>query len=204
MGNHETNITWQQSVISPENRMALNGHRGGVIWLTGLSGSGKTTIANELERRLFHEQIHTFTLDGDNLRHGLNSDLGFTQADRAENVRRLGEVAKLFVDAGLIVIVAAISPFRIDREKVRAMFSHGLFTEVFLACSLEVCEQRDPKGLYKRARAAELLEFTGISSPYEEPLHPELTIRTDELSIEAAADLIWEAVVTWPNTPLAR
>ncbi|MGO4547743.1 adenylyl-sulfate kinase [Paenibacillus sp. 2TAB23] len=189
------NVTWQQSTISLDNHASLKGHRGGVIWLTGLSGSGKSTLASELGKRLFSHHIHTFILDGDNLRHGLNSDLGFSQTDRKENIRRLGEVAKLFVDAGLVVIVAAISPFRIDRDQARSLFPADRFFEVFLSCSLRVCEQRDPKGLYKKARADEITDFTGITSPYEKPIDPEVIVKTDELTIDETVDTIWRKVV---------
>ncbi|CAM4254858.1 adenylyl-sulfate kinase [Paenibacillus endophyticus] len=189
------NVTWQQGTVNLDNHASLKGHRGAVIWLTGLSGSGKSTVASELEKRLFRHHIHTFILDGDNLRHGLNRDLGFSQTDRKENVRRLGEVAKLFVDAGLVVIVAAISPFRIDREQARTLLPADRFFEVFLSCPLKVCEQRDSKGLYKKARAAEITDFTGISSPYEEPRDPEIIVKTDELSIDETVDTIWKKVM---------
>ncbi len=159
-----------------------NGHDGCVIWLTGLSGAGKSTIATELEREMFNLGQHVYILDGDNVRHGLCSDLGFSPDDRTENIRRVGEVAKLFADAGVICITAFISPYRADRELVRTIMPAGQFVEVFVNAPIEVCEQRDPKGLYAKARSGLIKEFTGISAPYEAPLNPEIEIRTDLLS----------------------
>ncbi len=172
----------------PENRITAaqreqrNGHRGLVIWLTGLSGAGKTTIATELERQLFRERHHTYLLDGDILRRGLCRDLNFSAQSRTENIRRAGEVAALFADAGCIVIAAFISPGRADRERVRRVLSPGRFIEVFVNAPLDVCESRDVKGLYAKARTNELKEFTGISAPYEAPLQPEIELRTDQLT----------------------
>ena len=166
-------------------RSKVKCHQPLVIWLTGYSGSGKSTIANALEYRLVNEhQAHTYLLDGDNIRTGLNAGLGFSEADRQENIRRIGEVARLMYDAGLIVITAFISPFRADRDCVRARFEPGAFWEVYVSCPLEVCEQRDPKGLYKKALSGEIADFTGISSPYEEPLRPELVLKSAEASVE--------------------
>jgi bifunctional enzyme CysN/CysC len=156
------------------------------VWFTGLSGSGKSTLANLLEKRLHTQGRHTYVLDGDNVRHGLNRDLGFTEADRVENIRRVAEVAKLMVDAGLIVIVAFISPFRVEREFARSLFAPGEFVEVFVDAPLEECERRDPKGLYAKARRGEIPAFTGISSPYEPPLQPELRLRPAEYDLDAA------------------
>ncbi len=175
-----TNIFWHEGNIKKEDRERLNQHRGVCVWFTGLSGSGKSTIANEVEQMLYERGIHTYVLDGDNIRHGLNKNLGFSPADRTENIRRIGEVARLFVDAGLVVATAFISPYRQDRDSVRELMGPGEFVEVYVECDLAVCEQRDPKGLYKKARAGEIPEFTGISAPYEAPLHPELVVNTSQ------------------------
>ena len=161
-----------------------------VLWFTGLSGSGKSTIANEVEKQLFLMNRHTFLLDGDNVRHGLNRDLGFTEVDRIENIRRVGEVAKLMTDAGLIVLTAFISPFRAEREMVRAMLPQGEFIEIFVDTPLEVAEARDVKGLYKKARSGQLKNFTGIDSPYEAPENPEIRVNTVDMAPEEAAQFI--------------
>ena len=184
------NIHWQALEVDKSARTRLNGHKPGVIWLTGLSGAGKSTIANLLERRLHAQGVHTYLLDGDNVRHGLNRDLGFTAADRVENIRRIGEVAKLMVDAGLMVVTAFISPFRSERQMARDLVAEGEFIEVFVDTPLEEVEKRDPKGLYKKARRGELKNFTGIDSPYEAPEAPEIRIETLRHSPEEAADLI--------------
>ncbi len=174
--------------VSRQDRSEIKGHRPAVLWFTGLSGSGKSTIANAVEQRLNQSyHAHTYLLDGDNIRTGLNRGLGFSQEDREENIRRIGEVARLFVDAGLIVLTAFISPYRADRERVRALLPEGEFIEVYVRCPLDVCEQRDPKGLYRKARAGQIPEFTGISSPYEEPLHPELALNSGAFSVEECA-----------------
>lgn len=173
------NITWHDSKITQPQRTELKAHQAVCIWLTGLSGSGKSTLAVELERQLFELGVHTYLLDGDNIRHGLNKDLRFTDEDRHENIRRIGEVAKLFVDAGLIVITAFISPFEKDRDNVRELFDNGKFIEIFVDCDFDICEKRDPKGLYKKARNGEINDFTGIDSPYEKPLSPELILKND-------------------------
>ena len=185
-----TNIVWHQGAVTREDRAQLNGHRGCTIWLTGLSGSGKSTIAVDLEKRLLERGVRTYILDGDNIRHGLNKNLGFSPEDRTENIRRIGEVAKLFTDAGLVAVTAFISPYRADRDQVRALLQPGEFVEVFVDCPVEVCEQRDVKGLYKKARAGEIKEFTGISAPYEAPEQAELTINTAGQSVEESAKQI--------------
>ncbi|HEY5911994.1 MAG TPA: adenylyl-sulfate kinase [Verrucomicrobiae bacterium] len=177
------NIYWSRGRVTAHQRELRNGHCGCVIWLTGLSSAGKSTIATELERELFNLGRHVYVLDGDNIRHGLGSDLGFSPGDRAENIRRIGEVAKLFSDAGVVCITAFISPYRADRDMVRNILPAGRFVEVFVNAPLEVCEQRDPKGLYAKARAREIKEFTGVSAPYEPPLKPEIELRTDQLTV---------------------
>jgi adenylylsulfate kinase len=182
-----TNIVWHQGAVTRDDRQEVNGHRGCIVWLTGLSGSGKSTIAVDLEKRLWERGVRAYILDGDNIRHGLNKNLGFSPADRTENIRRIGEVAKLFTDAGLVTLTAFISPYRADRDQVRALVPAGDFVEVHVICPVEVCEQRDVKGLYKKARAGEIKEFTGISAPYEAPLEPELAIDTSAQSVDASA-----------------
>ncbi len=176
------NIYWSHGKVTPTHRASRNGHPGGVIWLTGLSGSGKSTIATELERELFNLGKQAYVLDGDNIRHGLCSDLAFSPQDRRENIRRVGEVAKLFMDAGFIVITAFISPYRADRELVRKIIPEGRFIETYVNAPVEICEQRDPKGLYAKARAQEIKEFTGVSAPYEPPLNPEIELLTGQTS----------------------
>jgi adenylyl-sulfate kinase len=172
-------VVWQEASITRAARERLAGHRGCTIWFTGLSGSGKSTLAHALERKLWARGVRTYVLDGDNVRCGLNADLGFALCDRRENVRRIGEVAKLFTDAGVVVSAALISPYRSDRDRVRRIIGPDDFVEVFVDAPLQVCEQRDPKGLYARARAGELDAFTGISAPYEPPSSPDIIIRTD-------------------------
>ncbi|MCY3018759.1 MAG: adenylyl-sulfate kinase [Planctomycetota bacterium] len=176
-------VVWHKTKIAADDRALRNGHTGAVIWLTGLSASGKSTIAMELENELFHHGLNTYVLDGDNVRHGLCGDLGFSPKDRTENIRRVGELAHLMVDAGLIVITTFISPYREDRARVRRILEGKDFIEVYVQCPLDVCKQRDPKGLYKKALAGQVKEFTGISAPYEEPLNPELVLETDKLTV---------------------
>lgn len=183
-------VTPADARITAVLREERNGHPGLVIWLTGLSGAGKTTVATELERQLFRAGRHTYLLDGDILRRGLCRDLGFAPMDRRENIRRVGEVAALFADAGCIAIAAFISPFREDRDIIRRILGPKRFVEVFVNAPLEVCERRDVKGLYAKARAGQLKEFTGVSSPYEAPLQPEVEIRTDQLTVAASVAAI--------------
>ena len=190
-----TNITWHEATVTAEDREKLLNQKGCVIWFTGLSGSGKSTLANAVEQVLHQQRHHTYVLDGDNVRHGLNKNLGFSPEDREENIRRIGEVAKLFADAGTIVMTAFISPYCADRDQARALIAEDRFVEVFVDCPLNVCEERDTKGLYKKARAGEIKEFTGISAPYEPPLNPEVTVNTAALSIEECAQAVVEALV---------
>jgi len=177
----KANVVWNHASVTPELRARIKGHAGKCVWFTGLSGSGKSTLANALEVELNRRGYHTMLLDGDNLRHGLSKDLGMTEEDRVENIRRVGEVARLFAEAGIIVITAFISPFRKDRETARALFDEGSFVEVYVDTPLDVCEQRDPKGLYQKARDGVIKDFTGINSPYEAPKQAEITVNTEEL-----------------------
>lgn len=179
-----SNTVWHHATVTRARREQMNHHRAAVLWFTGFSGAGKSTLAHAVEEALHQRNCRTFVLDGDNVRHGLCSDLGFSPADRAENIRRIGEAAKLLVEAGVIAMTAFISPFRQDRDRARALFPHGDFIEIFCDTPLEVCEQRDVKGLYQRARAGEVKEFTGISSPYEAPVNPELRVDTGALPLE--------------------
>ena len=186
------NIYWSHGKVTSQQRALRNGHAGRVIWLTGLSGAGKSTVATELERELFNSGKHAYILDGDNIRHGLCSDLAFSPHDRKENIRRVGEIAKLFADAGIICITAFISPYRSDRDLVRGMMQPGQFVEIFVNAPVEVCEQRDPKGLYSKARSGEIKEFTGVSAPYEAPLSPEVELRTDQCSVTESIAKVME------------
>ena len=183
-----SNIVWHEASISKEARREKNGHESFILWFTGLSASGKSSVANAVCAKLFEQQKQAYVLDGDNIRHGLNNDLGFDEASRKENIRRIGEVAKLFVDSGQIVLTAFISPYQADRDTVRALVETGEFIEVYVRCSLEECERRDPKGLYKKARNAEIPNFTGISAPYEEPINPEFVVDSERFTIEQCAD----------------
>lgn len=189
---NSNNVVWHHAAITRHDRERLNGHKSAVLWFTGLSNSGKSTIAHAVEERLFQLSCRTFVFDGDNVRHGLCADLGFSREDRVENIRRIGEMTKLFTDAGVIALTAFISPFRSERDRVRGLFEKGGFIEIFCRCPLEVCEQRDVKGHYKRARTGEIKEFTGISSPYEEPINPELTLNTSEQNLEACVRQVIE------------
>jgi adenylylsulfate kinase len=183
-----TNITWHHHNITRAERERIAGHRGLVLWFTGLSASGKSTVANYVDELLFQRGCRSYVLDGDNIRHGLNKNLGFSAEDRAENIRRIGEVAKLFADAGVIAITCFISPYRADRDAARALNAPGGFVEVYADCPIELCEQRDPKGLYKKARAGQLKGFTGIDDPYEAPLKPELHLDAGKKSAEQLAE----------------
>ena len=185
-----TNITWHEANVVQTDREQLLNQKGCVIWFTGLSGSGKSTLALEVESKLYQRGHLTYVLDGDNVRHGLNKNLGFSPEDREENIRRIGEVAKLFADAGVIGMTAFISPYRADRDNARDLLDEGRFVEVFVDCPLEVCESRDTKGLYEKARAGEIKEFTGISAPYEAPAQPELTVNTNNQSLEECTERV--------------
>ena len=178
-----TNITWHHADVTRDDREQLNSHKSAVLWFTGLSGSGKSTLAQAVENALFDRGCRTYVLDGDNIRHGLNKNLGFSPEDRSENIRRIGEVAKLFTDAGVIALTAFISPYRADRDQAREISGES-FIEIYAKCALDVCEQRDPKGLYKKARAGEIPEFTGISAPYEEPEQPEIVVDTGQNNLD--------------------
>lgn len=173
------NIEWQVGLVTRQQREAARGHRGVAVWLTGLSGSGKSTIAHALEQRLLQRGLHAYVLDGDNIRHGLSSDLGFSQKDREENIRRIGEVAKLFVDAGVITLCAFVSPYRVDREKLRASIGKADFIEIYVSASLATCRARDPKGLYSKADAGVIADLTGVGAPYEPPEQPDLVLDTE-------------------------
>ncbi len=186
-----TNITWHHHTISRTEREEHNGHRSAVLWFTGLSASGKSSIAQALQAVLFEHGCQSYVLDGDNIRHGLNKDLGFSPEDREENIRRIGEVAALFRDAGFLVSTAFISPYRADRDKVRQLCGEG-FIEIYVQCPVDVCAGRDPKGLYQKAREGKIPEFTGISAPYEEPQQPELTLDTSVLSLEDCVRVVVE------------
>ncbi len=188
----EKNIIWHNQHVKKEDRSKLKTQKPCILWFTGLSGSGKSTIANALELKLHEKDYHTYLLDGDNIRHGLNSDLGFDEISRVENIRRIGEVAKLFVDSGTIVLSAFISPFISDRERVKKLVEEDEFIEIFVDTPLDVCESRDPKGLYKKARVGEISDFTGISSPYEKPTNPSIQIKTQECAVELCVDKIIE------------
>ncbi|MEC1604796.1 adenylyl-sulfate kinase [Bacillus halotolerans] len=187
-------IVWHEASITKEEYQQKNKHKSSILWLTGLSGSGKSTIANATARELFEQGFQVIVLDGDNIRHGLNKDLGFSDEDRKENIRRIGEVAKLFVQQGTIVMTAFISPFREDRDQVRQLVEAGEFNEVYIKCDLDICEQRDPKGLYKKARNGEIPFFTGIDSPYEEPEAPELVLDSGQYDREECKNQLIEFV----------
>jgi adenylylsulfate kinase len=198
------NITWQVSEVMRADRAKILGHRGATLWFTGLSASGKSTIARLLEQRLYERGCLVYVLDGDNMRHGLNRDLGFSPEDRKENIRRFGEVAKLFTDAGLITLCALISPYRQDRDLVRTIVGKDDFFEVYVYAPLQACEERDPKGLYKKARAGLVPEFTGISAPYEEPEHPEIRLDTEKKNPEQAVEELLAFLERDGRIPAAR
>lgn len=181
---------WHTTLVQKADRERLNGHRGGVLWFTGLSGSGKSTLSNALEKCLNGLEIRTYLLDGDNIRQGLNKDLGFNKADRKENIRRLAEVSKLFIDAGMIVLTAFISPYQIDRQLAQEVIEPDDFLEIYVHCSLAECERRDPKGLYAKARSGEIPNFTGVSDPYEIPQNPDIIVSTEEESVQDAVERI--------------
>jgi len=192
---NSANTTWHHATVTRQMREERNGHRSVILWFTGLSGAGKSTLAHAVEERLFERGVRTFVLDGDNVRHGLCADLGFSDMDRKENIRRIGEMAKLFVEAGVVAMTAFISPFREDRARIRSLVADSDFIEIYCRCSVSVCEQRDVKGLYRRARAGEIRDFTGISSPYEEPENPELTLATGEMPLEECVDAVMDVLL---------
>ncbi|WP_233096126.1 adenylyl-sulfate kinase [Alicyclobacillus sp. SO9] len=184
------NITWHNSKVNKGDRQRLKGHKSAILWFTGLSGAGKSTVSVEVERQLHMRRINTYILDGDNMRHGLNKNLGFSPEDRKENIRRIGEVSKLFVDAGVVVLSAFISPYQADRNLVRELVDEDEFIEIYVKCSLAECEKRDPKGLYKKARLGEIKQFTGIDAPYEEPVAPELVVETDKQTLDESVQQV--------------
>jgi len=191
-----SNTVWHHATVTRKRREEQNNHKSVVLWFTGLSGAGKSSLAHAVEEELYQKKCRTFVLDGDNVRHGLCGDLSFNDNDRQENIRRVGEIAKLFVESGVIVLTAFISPFKDDRNRVRSMFPHSDYIEIFCDCSVDVCEQRDVKGLYKRARAGEIKDFTGINSPYQPPENPELSIDTGLTSLETSVELVIKLLVT--------
>jgi adenylylsulfate kinase len=190
-----TNTVWHHATVTRDRRAELNKHKSIVLWFTGLSGSGKSTLAHAVEEELYQKACHTYVLDGDNIRHGLNGNLGFSDTDRIENIRRVSEVSKLFIEAGIIILTAFISPFKDDRDKARKLIGESNFVEIYCQCSLEVCEKRDVKGLYKRARNGEIKHFTGISSPYEAPDNAELVIDTGNQTLENCVDTVIKYLV---------
>jgi adenylylsulfate kinase len=189
------NVTWFKGCLGREERELLQGHKGYLVWLTGLSASGKSTIAHLVEKKLYEFGCRTYVLDGDNIRHGLCGDLGFSPADRSENIRRIGEVARLFVDAGIIVLGAFISPYRKDRQAIRSLMQGERLIEVYIDCPAKICAQRDPKGLYYKAFRGEIEGFTGVSAPFEPPEAPDLVIKTDQVDQETAAGLVMELLM---------
>jgi len=201
---NDKHIVWHHASVTREQREQVNGHKGVVIWFTGLSHSGKSAIAHAVEEQLYRTGCRTFVFDGDNVRHGLCADLGFSREDRAENIRRIGEMVKLFVEAGIIALTAFISPFREDRKRVRELLAENDFIEIYCKCPLEVCEKRDIKGYYKKARLGEISNFTGVSSPYEQPESPNLILRTDcdniEVCVKTVVDYLAEHKIISPGT----
>ncbi len=190
--NQTNHVIWHECLVRRGDRNLLNKHQSGLIWLTGLSAAGKSTIAHAVEKELHDQGIRTYVLDGDNIRHGLNSNLGFSPEDRKENIRRIGEVAKLMANAGVLTFAAFISPYREDRDTVRSLFKDDNFIEIYVKCSVEECERRDPKGQYKKARAGIIKNYTGISAPYEEPLNPEIIIDTETMNLEESKKCVIE------------
>ena len=190
-----TNIVWHEASVDRQSRAQQRGHRSAILWFTGLSGSGKSTLANAVNAALFEQGLATYVLDGDNIRHSLCKDLGFSDSDREENIRRIGEVATLFLDAGVIVLTAFVSPFRADRDKARKLVDVDDFIEIHCAADLSICEERDTKGLYAKARAGEIKDFTGISSPYEDPASPELKINTGEQNLETCVEIVLKTLL---------
>ena len=205
MAENATNVHWTHGMVTRADRERLNGHRGFTVWFTGLSASGKSTLASALEKVLYDRGCHTYILDGDNIRHGLNKNLGFSPEDRTENIRRIGEVANLFRQCGIVNMVAFISPYRTDRQTARDLDRNdGTFIEVFVDCAVEICEQRDPKGMYQKARAGMIKEFTGISAPYESPQNPEIHLFTDRESVEECVKRIIDFLVARGLIPASR
>lgn len=203
---NENNVVWHHATVTRKRRETQNGHRSVILWFTGLSSAGKSTLAHALEEQLHQGGCRTFVFDGDNVRHGLCKDLGFSEADRHENIRRVGEMAKLFIETGVIALTAFISPFRADREQVRQLVPEGDFIEVYCKCSLSVCEKRDPKGLYQRARSGEIKNFTGITSPYEIPENPELVVDTEGITLAESVEYVMrflneKKIVNLPEAP---
>lgn len=191
----KNHVVWHDVYVTREDRNRLNNHKSGLFWFTGLSASGKSTIAHSVEKKLFERGFRTYVLDGDNVRHGINSNLGFSREDRKENLRRIAEVSKLFVDAGILVLAAFISPYKEDREYIRKSFEGDNFLEIYVKCSIEECEKRDPKGQYKKARAGIIKNYTGVSAPYEEPENPALILDTEKKSLEECVDMVIDLVL---------
>ncbi|MEN8263646.1 MAG: adenylyl-sulfate kinase [Nitrospirota bacterium] len=187
---NDNNIVWHEQSVTIDDRWKSNGYKSCVLWFTGLSASGKSTVAHALDKYFHRSGIHSYVLDGDNVRHGLNKDLALSPEDRKENIRRIGEVSKLFVDAGLLVLAAFIAPYREDRKQLRSLLEKDQFIEVFVKCSISECEKRDPKGLYKKAKIGDIQQFTGISAPYEEPENPEIILETDKFNLEECVNIV--------------
>lgn len=190
----ENHVIWHKGYVNRADRNRVHGHKSGLIWFTGLSASGKSTIAHHVERELFDQGIHAYVLDGDNVRHGLNSNLGFSRDDRQENLRRIAELAKLFVDAGILALAAFISPYREDRDYIRKRFEGDNFLEIYVKCSVDECEKRDPKGQYRKARAGIIKNYTGVDAPYEEPQNPDLVIDTEKMDLETSVRCVIELI----------
>tara|TARA_Y100001968_G_scaffold248165_1_gene232692 strand:- start:15076 stop:15720 length:645 start_codon:yes stop_codon:yes gene_type:complete len=197
----QKNIVWHQSSVSRDDRYKTTGYRSAIVWFTGLSGSGKSTLANAVNNVLFERGLASYVLDGDNIRHGLCKDLGFSDIDREENIRRIGEVAKLFLDAGIIVLTAFVSPFKVDRAKARDLVGDGDFIEVYCAANLQICEERDTKGLYAKARSGDIKDFTGISSPYEEPESPEIIVETGLQELDKSVEVVINKLIQFNIIP---